>query len=295
MSVDKLHPDDLVDRELAGDLTQAESEALAAHRAGCASCAIESALRSDFAAERAASPVDDAKLQQAIDGAVVRLFTPRERIRRWWPSALLIAAALVIAAGAIASTVRAVRKSRADHSAFPASVQPVQSTPPADSPAVPTASAAEPQPSASQDPAETASPTPQTSRPLPPGSQPGPEALFAQANAARRAGKQQEAIRLYRALQQKYPESREAGLSHATLGQLLLDSRDPSAAMSEFDHYLQKHPGGEVTEEVLVSRAQSLERLGKRTEERAAWQQLLSRFPGSAHAPHAKQRLRELQ
>ena len=295
MSVANLHPDELVDRERSDELSAAEAEALSRHRQDCAACAIERVLTDDFASEREAVPVDDEMLQRATEGAVVQLSKLPERSRRWWPRALLIAAAFLITAGALAAVVRSVRQSPGVTTA--SAPQTVAAPAPSEAPPTQIVSSATPelQLQASAEPAEPAAASNQSARPVPSASQLGPEALFAQANAARRAGHHEEAIRLYRKLQQKYPDSREASLSHATLGQLLLDTKDPSAAVSEFDHYLQNHPSGEVTEEVLASRARSLERLGKRADERAAWQALLAAFPRSAHAAHARQRLSELQ
>ncbi len=120
------------------------------------------------------------------------------------------------------------------------------------------------------------------------------DALFLRANEARRAGHDGRAIRLYRELQQRYPASREAQASRAMLGRLLLDRSESDAALSQFDGYLKDGGAGHVDEEVLVARAQSLMALGKRAEEKAAWESLLGRFPRSIHAARARQRLAEL-
>jgi TolA-binding protein len=115
--------------------------------------------------------------------------------------------------------------------------------------------------------------------------------LFANATRARRDKKDDEAIRLYRELQRRYPESREAKASRVVLGQLLLDRTDPNQALGEFDKYLDGEKKGTVTEEALVGRAVALQKLGKTADERAAWKQLLAKFPNSVHAPRAKARL----
>ena len=49
-----------------------------------------------------------------------------------------------------------------------------------------------------------------------------------------------------------------------------------------------------VTEEALVGRANALQKMGKRDEERAAWLLLLSKYPNSIHAGRAKARVAEL-
>lgn len=45
----ELHPEELLDRESSGTLTDAERNALDAHSARCAACGCERRLRSEFA------------------------------------------------------------------------------------------------------------------------------------------------------------------------------------------------------------------------------------------------------
>ncbi len=115
--------------------------------------------------------------------------------------------------------------------------------------------------------------------------------LFSQATRARRDKNDAEAIRLYRELQRRYPDSRESNASRVVLGQLLLDRTDPDKALAEFDGYLKQGKPGTVTEEALVGRALALQKLGRYAEERAAWQELLAKFPSSVHAARARERL----
>jgi TolA-binding protein len=117
--------------------------------------------------------------------------------------------------------------------------------------------------------------------------------LFARANAARRRGDRDEALRLYRRLQERFPASDEARLSHATMGKLVLEG-EPDAALAEFDRYLGAAKGGALGEEALVGRAVALGRLGRHAEEKAAWQELLARHPRSVHAARARARIAEL-
>jgi TolA-binding protein len=78
------------------------------------------------------------------------------------------------------------------------------------------------------------------------------------------------------------------------LGKLLLSKGDPSAAEHEFRRYL-KGGHGQLTEEALVSRAQSLQRLGRTAAERHTWQRLLAEYPNSVYAAEARGRLRALR
>ncbi len=63
MSVAELHPEDLLDREESGTLTEAEEVLLRAHLAHCKACRMERALRADFAADLDAElPLHDGAL-----------------------------------------------------------------------------------------------------------------------------------------------------------------------------------------------------------------------------------------
>lgn len=119
------------------------------------------------------------------------------------------------------------------------------------------------------------------------------ETLFASANEERERGAYGEAVRLYRDLSQRFPQSAEATTAHAIVGRLLLDRGDPSGALVQFDDYLQS---GMTTlgEEAGVGRALSLQRLGRSTEEAEAWTTLLSTYPQSVHASRARSRLAAL-
>lgn len=117
--------------------------------------------------------------------------------------------------------------------------------------------------------------------------------LFSDANDARRRGDTARAIDLYRELDRAHPHSAEARVARATMGKLLLEKGDAKQALERFDAYLSPG-GGTLSEEALLGRAESLGRMGKTAEERAAWQQLLRAYPASPHAARARTRLASL-
>lgn len=121
----------------------------------------------------------------------------------------------------------------------------------------------------------------------------GASDLFRGANAARRGGDLARARRLYSELIQKYPSSDEARLAQVSLGKLLLSEGKSREAEREFSRYLAGGQGP-LAEEALVSQAQSLERLERVSEERAAWQRLVSEHPNSVYAAQARERLKVL-
>jgi TolA-binding protein len=118
----------------------------------------------------------------------------------------------------------------------------------------------------------------------------GSSALFEAATEARRRGDYTQAIALQRELVARFPQSRESHVSRATVGRLLLDRGDPSAALASFDAYL-AGGSGELGEETMVGRATALERLGRSAEAAGAWQSLLAAYPNTPYAAHARARL----
>jgi TolA-binding protein len=120
--------------------------------------------------------------------------------------------------------------------------------------------------------------------------------LFARANAARRVGDFEAAVQVYEELARRFPGSREEVLSRATFGTLALNVLgEPQRALGLFDAYLAEAPDGSLAEEALVGRAEALDRLGLDADERAAWEELLARFPDSSHGDRARRRLEVLR
>jgi len=119
-------------------------------------------------------------------------------------------------------------------------------------------------------------------------------ALFSDANGARRSGDLTAARRLYAALIDAHPSSEEAGVARVSLGKLLLAAGQAQAAEREFRRYLGSGHT-QLTEEALVGQAQSLGRLNRVSEERQAWQRLLTQHPSTVYAAQAKQRLAALE
>jgi len=118
-------------------------------------------------------------------------------------------------------------------------------------------------------------------------------AIFSDAGDARRRGAYDEAIRLYGDLTQRYPHSTEALNAHAIVARILLDRGDASGALGHFDAYLASGAGS-LREEALVGRALALERLGRSSDEAAAWNALLDAYPQSVHAARARARMAAL-
>ena len=118
-----------------------------------------------------------------------------------------------------------------------------------------------------------------------------PAEIFARANEERRKSDLRAAEADYRLLMDQAPSSREALLSHVILGHVL-EEREPAAALSLFERYLELGGGGGLAEEARTSRARILAKLGRRDDAVSAWRELLARHPDTLHRAEAEAALR---
>lgn len=297
-----LHPEDLLERAGRGTANAAELARLTQHLAECTVCRVERALVAQAAADGA--PLRDEKLVLARlkRASAARFSAPTGRRSR--RSGALVAVALLAAtvASAAAATATFVIVRRA------AAPQAIVVTAPGQRP-TPVASPHRPEPVRTAEPPSVAAEKAKTTEPS--DAQLAPETahsaaraavepvsaseLFSRANQARRDGKATEAVRLYRALQERYSGTSEELVSRVTLGRLLLDRLgDSRGALVQFNSYLASPGGGVLREEAMVGRALALGRLGRSAEERTAWQALLDTFPKSTQRKRAQARLGEL-
>jgi hypothetical protein len=149
MTVVELHPEELLDKERRGQLTDGERDRLSAHLGHCVACRAERQMRADFAEELDGDVPDglDARLpslssilsvqqapktQQATNQAPRRsapLVRRRRSARTAW---LLVAAALVVVSAAAGAGVRGKTLLRLVSSVLtPEPAPPVVTTPPA--------------------------------------------------------------------------------------------------------------------------------------------------------------------
>ncbi len=113
MRVIDVHPEDLLDREARGVLSDNQRVLLSAHLAHCESCRMERLMRADFAAE--AGRMNGADMQSFVLGALQRaasdevavgaslMSAPALPARRRLSAMLALAGVLLVAAGAAAS------------------------------------------------------------------------------------------------------------------------------------------------------------------------------------------------
>lgn len=291
MKVIDLHPEELIDKMRAGTLTADERERLDKHLATSSQSRFLIAVTNDFEEDEAERTPNPKSITAAL-GALQPVERPAERGAGRRLRALLLVAAVLVGGVAVAAAATGVFSEEKP-------APPEESTPPAapaETEESPLRGQAGPAPSESE-PEEEVAPLPEPSAAPPAPSAVAPKAptaaqLFSRANQARRSGDTKRAIALYRELQTRHPKSEEAKTASIVLGSLLMEDK-PEGALEEYDRYLGKKPSA-ASEEALVGRAQSLERLGRKPEARAAWQELLSRYPNSVHAGRARARIQAL-
>jgi TolA-binding protein len=225
---------------------------------------------------------------------------PTKSTRRWGARALLLAAALALA-GTAAAWWRQTPSART--AAPPPEASVAVAAPPAllapqpePTPSVSSAAAVPAPPSpegssaaaASRDAAARAPATESKA-----GALDSAEALFREANAARRAGDSAMARALYLRLELDFPASTEAQLAHISLGNLLLRMGRAAEAEQQFAGYTGSRAA--LAQEALVGRARSFGALGRDADERRVWHALLSSYPDSVYAAQARKRLATLE
>ncbi|HEY3233869.1 MAG TPA: tetratricopeptide repeat protein [Polyangiaceae bacterium] len=289
-----LHPEELLDKSRAGRLSAVERRQLDHHLAQCDGCALELEVGEKLALAASTLPGDG----ELLERTAIRVTDELERgetghARRWRrvllaPATAAVAVVLIAggaAAGYLAARVRTGLTLRSgDDGASATSVRVRETAAFAKSPdnsAPPSAEVLSPMPSAEPVPAP---PAPRAA------TEPDATELFAQASAARRAGQLDRAVGLLQKLQARFPREPEQLVSRMVLGRILLQQvGSPAPALEQFNAYLDQ--GGPLQEEALLGRALSLAKLGRISEERETWKQLLDKFPDSMHADRARARL----
>jgi TolA-binding protein len=285
------HPEELIDRAMQGALDPHERSRLDRHLAQCAACAAHVAMAPRFEQELAPQPRDEILDRRAVEAAMLGMqrtqrHSPVGRSQAW-PRWLRLAAAGVLLASGVTATAAIIARKISPRAPVESPVLRAVAPPAARAATPPVAPAAEvPEPREQPGPSEVA-PRSSTAR-----SAVTAAVLFERAGKLRREGHADAAIAGYRRLQETFPDAREAQVSFALAGQLLLERGRPGDALAQFD----RHPkiGGDVGEEALAGRAAALEQLNRTADAIAAWRSLLERYPGSIYAARARTRLAQL-
>jgi TolA-binding protein len=312
-----VHPEDLLDREQYGLLSSEEQRRLDTHCVQCSACDIVRSVTRDFASERHVNSADPVMLDRLVEAAMGSpmpasahnapvSFMPRRRGKPWAVAAVIMFAATGAAASfgsvrravverAIAPVMRAFADQRPATVAGAAIPKKALAAAPKVFEPVPERIVL---PLASRAPVarEPAAAVVRPPKPVEEAAVPSAEQLLKSINEARRRNDTAQALQLYRRLQREYPGSPEEATSTYTLGRALYESgEDTAGALAMFNRYLAESSNGTLAEEARLGRAQALQRLGRSSEERQAWLDLLSAHPRSVHAERARRRLEQLR
>ncbi len=287
---------DLLGRVRRGLASGQERTAFEAHLATCDTCRMTLDVMGDFDAAGEAEPGDSELVARiAAKAARTRAVTPPTPLRPMRRHRRLAVAALVLAGTAAASGlgVVAFRFTARDESPVVENA-PRQPASKREAPAPTQAPAPTPSAAPAPSPDEGAA-APQRLKTAPVAVAPASASeLYRGANDARRAGRTSDAVRGYRDLQRRFPDSSEAKASRVSLGGLLLRGGSASEALAQFNAYLESG-SGQLAAEALFGRGRALQALGRSAEERENLERLLEQYPNSAYATHAKRRLDELR
>jgi hypothetical protein len=306
-----LHPEELFDKASKGLASADELARLDAHLASCATCRFERQVRMDFESVGGSTANLDDLVARALSGAEAVPEAPRRR--RIGP--ILIAATVALMGfGSFAAVAQFTgvlpRLFTQKTEETPVVAPPAPRAPHVVAPvAVPEPVVAEPEPRVESPlpppPVEHVRVAPRAAPPvreevveatpdLPPAPvEPDALAVFSRATQERVRGDTAEAIRDFRVVVARYPNSREASLSHAALGRLLLDRGEAASALESFDAYLGSSDQV-LREDVQGARAMALMSLGRTEDERTAWEAVLRDYPAGVYAPRARSRLESL-
>jgi len=307
MTTIDLHPEEMLDAARRGTLGAAATDDLRAHLARCVACRLSLTLADDLHAEASAKAADeagdDALLARMVRGALVDeprvAYGARPHRRAGAGHHVAVAIALLLVGGSGGAAVWSMGGVGFVRRLVPEIFQlprpEAVSAPRASAPVVAPAPVVVPAPPAEAPPV---APTPparvvRARVEAPPALT--ADALFADANRARRAGDYPRALGRYAELRRAYPGSRQEMTARVVVGDLQLEEGPARAALASFDSYLAANPQGTLAEEARVGRAVSLMRLGRSDEEREAWSQLLREHPNSVQRERARRRLAELR
>jgi TolA-binding protein len=310
----ELHPEDLLEKDAMGELEPADRARLDTHLAHCAVCRMERQLRADFAGELDAIDFDDRLSERAVGLGVVEpaaVVPParesnvvlRASARRRRKGAVWLLAAAAVLVGGVAAAAMGLTPARwgnAQATASSPDESPVAQTKQTKVHPASRTTAAGPDVTATAAATEVAETIAPQTTPVPvaavaphlaaTGGVIGPAELFERETDARRHGDYTKVVDIGRQLEGRYASSREAEVSRAIVGRLLLDRGDPAGALAHFDAYLAAG-SGQLGEDAMVGRATALDRLGRTDDATRAWSALVDAYPNTPYAAHAKARL----
>ena len=164
--------------------------------------------------------------------------------------------------------------------------------------AEPEAPPAEPPPErGSLEPPPTAEPEASPVEPpvVPPADNPEAIRLFQRAREDYRQGNYEVAIILFKQYLRQYPQSVQAGDAQYWIGESLYAQKEYNAAIVAFDEVIQQYPQNEVVASATLKVGLSFANLDDKPNARFFLQQVQEKFPNSAEAQLATEKLKQLR
>lgn len=121
------------------------------------------------------------------------------------------------------------------------------------------------------------------------------EAAYRDAFAQLRAGEYDRAVAAFNEFQAKYPQSQYGDNAQYWLAEAHYAKRDYAAAVMEYEKMLGNYPQSRKLSHAMLKIGYSYDSLGKPEEARAVLEDLRQRFPGSAAARLAEERIGQLE
>lgn len=121
------------------------------------------------------------------------------------------------------------------------------------------------------------------------------EAAYRDAFALLRAGEYDRAVAAFNDFQAKYPQSQYGDNAQYWLAEAHYAKRDYAAAVTEYEKMLANYPQSRKLSHAMLKIGYSYDSLGKPQEARTVLEDLRKRFPGSAAARLAEERLGQLK
>jgi len=104
-----------------------------------------------------------------------------------------------------------------------------------------------------------------------------------------------DAIEVLKGVISAKPKSDEARRSHLLIADCYFASKDFASAALEYGEFKKEHPKDTMVPNATYRQAQSFKNLGKKSEARLFYQELIERFPKNNLASKAKQEIRKLK
>ncbi len=121
------------------------------------------------------------------------------------------------------------------------------------------------------------------------------EAAYRDAFAQLRAGEYDRAIAAFNDFQATYPQSQYGDNAQYWLAEAHYAKRDYTAAVAEYEKMLSRYPQSRKLSHAMLKIGYSYDALGKPAEARVALEDLRKRFPGSAAARLAEERIAQIK